>query len=111
MAVDAAIATEVPKLTLVALSGAASLACCDQVPVDDRVNTYTAPEDVLPKGAPTSAVDPARATEEPRSSPGVPSEAVSSACCDQVPADERVNTYAAPVKPFVPSAPMTVVDL
>ena len=85
-----------------------SSACCDQV-VPERSNTYAAPVREFLSGAPTTAVEPEIATEEPNSSPAAASEAVSFACCDQV-VPERANTYAAPVREFLPGAPTTAVE-
>src|SRR5215469_2980146 len=94
-AVDLTMATELPNSSCLAPSAAVSLACWDQV-LPERVNTYAAPVPWLP-GAPTTAVDPVRATDQPKLSFAAPSEAVSSACWDQV-LPKPVNTYAAPEK-------------
>src|SRR5215469_13405047 len=103
-AVDLTMATELPNSSCLAPSAAVSLASWAQV-LPERVNTYAAPVPWLPSGAPTTAVDPDRATEIPKPSPVAASEVVSSACWDQVP-PERVNTYAAPagVWPLAPTS-------
>ena len=108
-AVDPEIATERPKSPPAAPPAAVSLACWVQV-LPECVNVYAAPApEPVKAGAPITAVDPATATELPKSSLAAPSAAVSSACWDQV-LPERVNTYAAPVAELVPSAPTTTVD-
>src|SRR2546426_657006 len=65
-------------------------------------------KEVLPE-APTTAVDPEMPTETPKWSPEAPSEAVSSACRNQV-VPERTNTKAAPANEFLPKAPTTAVE-
>ena len=74
------------------------------------MNTYAAPVVALCMYAPTRAVVPEadKATEKPNASPGVPSEAVSSALRDQVP-PRRVSTYAAPLVTTVPGSPARAV--
>ncbi len=107
-AVDPAIVTETPKKSSSAAPGSAISACWDQL-VPERTNTYPAPAKESLPSAPTTAVDPETATEPPKKSSGAPSEAVSVACWDQV-VPERTNTYPAPAKESLPSAPTTAVD-
>jgi hypothetical protein len=58
-------ATALPKLSPGVAAGSVSSACWDQA-VPDRVNTYAAPVLELLPSAPTTAVDPAMATEPPK---------------------------------------------
>ena len=80
-----------------------SLACCDQLSLPSRTNTYADPEFVplsSSKMAPTSAVFSPNDTERPNESFALASAVVSLACCDQLPLPSRTNTYADPE--FVP---------
>src|SRR5262252_1332689 len=86
-------ATAVPKKSPEAAPAAVSSARWVQV-APEPVNTYAAPVFVFLSGAPTTAVDPDRATASPNRSKRAPSAAVSSARWVQVP-PEPVNTYAA----------------
>ena len=103
-------ATEAPRNCWKPWAATVSLACRDQV-VPDRTNTYAAPAARLPKlwnGAPTTTVDPDRATDQPRCAPAAPWAMVSLACWDQV-APDRTNTYATPFPEFLNGAPTTAV--
>src|SRR5262249_40907918 len=111
------IATDQPKKSPVAppLGVSVKIACCDHL-VPDRWNTYAAP--ACPKGspanvprfgAPTTAVSPSSATENPKFSLAVPtgSLAASLACWAHCPVGPLTNTYAAPVP--APGPPLAVV--
>src|SRR5215472_4827388 len=110
------IATDQPKKSPVPppLGVSVKIACCDHL-VPDRWNTYAAP--ACPKGspanvprfgAPTTAVSPFSATENPKFSLAVPAgSAAASRACWVHPAGPLTNTYAAPVP--LPGPPLAVV--
>src|SRR5215467_5821017 len=110
------IATDQPKKSPVAppLGVSVKIACCDHL-VPDRWNTYAAP--ACPKGspanvprfgAPTTAVSPSSATENPKFSLAVPTGSLAaSLACWAHPAGPLTNTYAAPVP--APGPPLAVV--
>ena len=113
-AVSPPTATEKPNASFAAASLAVSFACWVQlVPV--RTNTYAEPEFVPASSshkAPTTAVSPLTATDQPNSSAPAASLAVSFACWLHVP-PLRTNTEAEPE--FVPpsssrKAPTTAVS-
>src|SRR5215472_9404156 len=109
-------ATEKPKRSPVLPPWGPSvrIACCDHF-VPDRWNTYAAP--TCPKGspgnvprfgAPTTAVSPSSATENPKFSLAVPAGSLAaSRACWVHPAGPLTNTYAAPVP--APGPPLAVV--
>src|SRR5262245_7327620 len=89
IAVSPLSATDPPN----AAAGMPSLAvssCCGDQDEPDRTNTYATPLYPFCPGAPTIAVSPLIATEDPKRSPCTPSLAVSSCCWDQVEPD-RTN--------------------